>query len=184
MSEPIRRPLSREQALQWCRAIQRGEGLDRTADLERVPRGELAESSWDDPRFTLGLEYGALLALVRVFGLDLSREDGGLASTSAAPPLCPVVIPSLVLIFRGGLPPSYVVWSLPLDRHGPAPARHPSAWARTLEEARAAIPIPPLSECPRALVEDYLRPFPAAFTGWPEGYVGLCMHGEFVEAWG
>lgn len=95
--------------------------------------------------------------------------------------ICPIDLPAVVLIFRAGAPPQYVAWPL-LDPHRPAPARHPSAWARTLEEARAAAACaPPLSPCPLERVDDFLRPSPASFA--PAGYVGLCQHGELVEAW-
>jgi hypothetical protein len=63
------------EALAWCRRITGGEGLDRDSYIDRVPRGNVAEHLWNDGAFTLGLEYGALIALVEAFGLNLNEDD-------------------------------------------------------------------------------------------------------------
>lgn len=47
------------------------EGVDRSKFVGRVPRGEMAKRYWDDPMFSYGVEYGVLMALVKVFDLDL-----------------------------------------------------------------------------------------------------------------
>lgn len=40
--------------------------------LEWFPRGSVAVANWNDGLFTLGIEYGVLLALTEVFDLQPS----------------------------------------------------------------------------------------------------------------
>ena len=63
----------KEQAIEWYREITSGAGVDRNAALDVVERGNIALGLWDDGAFTLGIEYGVLIALVKAFGI--TRED-------------------------------------------------------------------------------------------------------------
>jgi hypothetical protein len=47
--------------------------VDRYKHLDVIQRGGVAESLWDDGAFTLGIEYGVLMALVELF--EIRRED-------------------------------------------------------------------------------------------------------------
>lgn len=61
--------MSKLEAIEWYKQITGGAGVDRDAFLDVVERGGIAVRLWDDCAFTLGVEYGALIALVRVFGI-------------------------------------------------------------------------------------------------------------------
>lgn len=67
--------MNKQQALAWFRRIQQGVGTypERMKYLEQFGAGRIAEAVWHDGKFTLGLEYGILIALVRVF--DLQKAD-------------------------------------------------------------------------------------------------------------
>lgn len=65
--------MTKDQAIAWYREITAGAGVDRYAALDVVRRGKVAVSLWDDGAFTLGVEYGVLIALVRAFGI--TRDD-------------------------------------------------------------------------------------------------------------
>lgn len=65
--------VTKVEAIQKIKEIQNGAGINRNDFIDRVPRGRLAVQSWDDGKFTLGIEYGYIIALVEVFGL--ARED-------------------------------------------------------------------------------------------------------------
>lgn len=67
--------MTRAEALEWCRAITSGDGVDRDKYVDRVSRGTLAERYWDDGYFTLGVEYGVLIALIEAFDLDLTTDE-------------------------------------------------------------------------------------------------------------
>lgn len=57
-------------ALAWWREIRSGGGVDRGKYREAVNPGNVAEHLWNDGAFTLGVEYGVLMALAELFGLS------------------------------------------------------------------------------------------------------------------
>lgn len=61
--------MNRQQALAMFAEIVSGEGFDRESAKDIVGRGEVPEQKWYDGLFSLGMEYGALFALVYVFDL-------------------------------------------------------------------------------------------------------------------
>jgi hypothetical protein len=61
--------MDRDQAIARIYEITSGSGVDRQTALAVIQRGEIAERHWNDGLFTLGIEYGYLLALVDVFNL-------------------------------------------------------------------------------------------------------------------
>lgn len=68
--------MNKDQAIKRIREIQSGTGVDRTSHLDWLPRGRVAVDHWDDGLFTLGIEYGTMLALIDAFGItaaDLKR---------------------------------------------------------------------------------------------------------------
>ena len=65
--------MTKEDAIRKIFEIQDGAGINRNDFIDRVPRGRLAVQAWDDDKFTLGTEYGYIIALVEVFGL--AKED-------------------------------------------------------------------------------------------------------------
>ena len=60
----------RGDAILYIKAIQNG-SFDRNA--VEVPKGSLAKRFWDDPTFSYGMEYGAILALMDLF--DISKDE-------------------------------------------------------------------------------------------------------------
>ena len=62
---------TKHQAIKEIKRIQNGGGFDRSNT--DVPKGGLAVNLWDDGRFTLGLEYGCIITLMRLF--DIKPED-------------------------------------------------------------------------------------------------------------
>lgn len=69
--------MSGQQAIAWFKRIQRGGGTysERMKFLEQFGAGEVAKALWHSGEFTLGMEYGILLALAAVF--DLRETDLG-----------------------------------------------------------------------------------------------------------
>ncbi len=65
--------MNKDQAIKWYREITSGAGVDRFAPLVVIDRGDVALGLWNDGAFTLGIEYGVLIALVKAFGI--TRED-------------------------------------------------------------------------------------------------------------
>ena len=65
--------MTKKEAIEWYKEITGGTGVDRYAALDIIRRGSVAKKLWDDPSFTLGVEYGALIVLVKAF--DISDED-------------------------------------------------------------------------------------------------------------
>ena len=70
--------MTKEQAIKWFKQIQNGAGTypERTAFLEEFGAGEIARAIWDSGEFTLGLEYGILIALSVVYSLSPQLEMG------------------------------------------------------------------------------------------------------------
>lgn len=64
--------MDKQQAIKRFREINGGAGVDRQSMLEWFPRGSVAVANWNDGLFTLGIEYGVLLALTEVFDLQPS----------------------------------------------------------------------------------------------------------------
>lgn len=63
--------MTKTEAIALFKEIQNGRG---TGDLREEFRrefgaGSVAENMWDDPKFTLGVEYGILIALQQVYDL-------------------------------------------------------------------------------------------------------------------
>lgn len=65
--------MTKKEAIEWFKEITGGAGVDRYAALDVIRRGSVAEKLWDDPSFTLGVEYGVCIALVKAF--NISNED-------------------------------------------------------------------------------------------------------------
>ena len=61
--------MTKEEAIKWFKEISSGTGVDRYAALDIIRRGCIAQDLWDDPVFTLGVEYGVLIALVKAFNI-------------------------------------------------------------------------------------------------------------------
>ena len=65
--------MDKAQAIAWFKEIDSGVGVDRYKHLNIIPRGAIAVTEWDGGIFTLGIEYGAMMAIVEIF--DLEKED-------------------------------------------------------------------------------------------------------------
>lgn len=66
--------MTREQAIEWYKEVQSGVfGSERMDYLEKFEVGEVAKMLWNNPDFTYGIEYGALIAIAKIF--DLSPDD-------------------------------------------------------------------------------------------------------------
>lgn len=79
MRRRIKTAATKDDAIARFREIQSGDGVDRDTYLAEFGAGEVAESCWNKGMFTLGIEYGYLIALAEVFGItpdDLSKADG------------------------------------------------------------------------------------------------------------
>jgi hypothetical protein len=63
--------ITKEEALVWYHQIQTGDGTSgvREEYCRKFPIGSLAERHWNDGMFTLGVEYGILIAIAKIFGL-------------------------------------------------------------------------------------------------------------------
>lgn len=70
---PETKMMTREEAVRWFKEIRAGSGVYR-ADFPDAMKGTLAKQHWDDPVFLLGVEYGVLIALKKIFGIVV---DGG-----------------------------------------------------------------------------------------------------------
>ena len=64
--------ISKEQAINKIKDIQNN-GLDDTEVLKDIPRGLIAIKLWDDVIFRYGIEYGAIIMLMRIF--DIKKEE-------------------------------------------------------------------------------------------------------------
>ncbi len=64
--------MTKTEAIALFKEIQNGRGTgDLREEFRREFRvGDVANKLWDDPEFTLGIEYGILIALQQVFDLD------------------------------------------------------------------------------------------------------------------
>ncbi len=68
--------MTKAEAIERYRAIQSGAGVKRDDYLESFGAGEIAKRLWDEERFTLGIEYGYLIALTECF--QITPEDLGI----------------------------------------------------------------------------------------------------------
>lgn len=64
--------VTKRQAIETINKIQYGSGVDREVLSENM-RGEIAKDYWNDNKFGLGAEYGAIAILMSLF--DITEED-------------------------------------------------------------------------------------------------------------
>jgi len=62
--------MDKAQSITLIKEIQDGK-FDRN-EID-VPRGNTAEVFWNDPMFSYGMEYGAILAIMKIF--DINKKD-------------------------------------------------------------------------------------------------------------
>jgi len=61
--------MTEEEADRWLQnIIENGTGYARKHYQDFNEIGEVAERLWNDPTFTLGLEYGILIAIDQIYG--------------------------------------------------------------------------------------------------------------------
>lgn len=60
--------MDKQQAIEYIKSIQNGD-FDRNKTKAEMPVSKLAENSWEEPVFQLGMEYGAIAVLMDVFGI-------------------------------------------------------------------------------------------------------------------
>jgi hypothetical protein len=68
--------MNKEEAIKEIHSIQCGSGIRRNRFPEEM-RGSIANNIWNDGKFTLGFEYGYMLALMDAFSItefDLTVE--------------------------------------------------------------------------------------------------------------
>ena len=65
--------LTRDEALAWFKRVPDGTAIDRAVYREQFGVGNVAAWQWDDPAFTLGVEYGIRMALAKTF--DIKPEE-------------------------------------------------------------------------------------------------------------
>ena len=69
----VRTALTRDEALAWFKRVLDGTADEREAYRKLFGAGTVAEYLWNDPSFTLGVEYGIHMALVMAF--DIKPEE-------------------------------------------------------------------------------------------------------------
>jgi len=64
--------MTKQEAIKLFREIQNGRGTGdfRTKYLVAFGAGRVAEKIWNEPEFTLGVEYGILIALSKAFDIE------------------------------------------------------------------------------------------------------------------
>lgn len=61
--------MTKDEAQKWARQVaHKGTGAVRQAYLKKFGAGEVAEKYWNAALFTLGIEYGILIAVAKVYG--------------------------------------------------------------------------------------------------------------------
>ena len=65
--------MKKAEAIKWYKRISGGKGINRHKYLYVLKRGRIAKRAWDKAIFTLGIEYGAMMALIEIF--NLTKED-------------------------------------------------------------------------------------------------------------
>ena len=68
--------MTRDEAVRWWREIRDGGGVDQEKYRDAVPPGNVAAYLWGEGAFTLGVEYGVLMALHEVFGITDAAKQG------------------------------------------------------------------------------------------------------------
>lgn len=70
--------MTRQEAARWWLEIREGQGVDRGKYRDAIALGGVVKFCGNDGRFTLGVEYGVLMALAEAFGLtdDNVRGEG------------------------------------------------------------------------------------------------------------
>ncbi len=61
--------MTKQEAIEKYRSIQGGGGVNRQDYLVTFDAGEIAKGRWNEPDFTLGVEYGYLIALAEMFSI-------------------------------------------------------------------------------------------------------------------
>ena len=64
-----REKFNKQAAIRFIKAIQNGE-LDRYENLDNFPRSNMAIEYWDNHMFSYGMEYGAIMALMKVYNIQ------------------------------------------------------------------------------------------------------------------
>jgi len=64
--------MTKTQAIQWIREIQSGK-FYRNEIVDKIPRGRIAVTLWNDATFTYGMEYGVIMALMKAY--DIEKGD-------------------------------------------------------------------------------------------------------------
>jgi len=60
--------LTKEEAKKWAQSMCKdGTGKVRKAYLEQFGVGRIAKEFWNDEKFCLGLEYGILIAVAKIY---------------------------------------------------------------------------------------------------------------------
>lgn len=62
----------KQAARDWIKEVQNGKVPSRDIIPENM-RGSIAKDMWNDSRFTLGIEYGCILAMLYFFNLEESE---------------------------------------------------------------------------------------------------------------
>lgn len=64
--------MTKDEEINLFKDIQSGDGVDRQ-EFPNGMKGTMAKQCWDDPLFTYGIEYGALIVLRKIY--DITVED-------------------------------------------------------------------------------------------------------------
>ena len=63
--------MTKEEAIEWYKSIPKGTYKERKEYLDKFGAGEIAKNMWNDNTFTYGIEYGILIAIAKIFDLEL-----------------------------------------------------------------------------------------------------------------
>ena len=69
--------MGRQQAIKWMKDIQSGSGVDRRSFPDSM-KGSIVKEKWHDSIFIIGIEYGVLIAIMKIFNLkeeDLKKDE-------------------------------------------------------------------------------------------------------------
>jgi len=64
--------MKKQEAIQWIKDIQDGK-FNQDEFIDEMPLGSIATNNWHEGLFSYGMEYGAILAVMKIF--DLTKED-------------------------------------------------------------------------------------------------------------
>ena len=62
--------VTKEDAIKFYHEVQLGNGPSRQEYIDRFPVGGMAREYWQDSMFAYGNEYGMLIAIAYLFGLE------------------------------------------------------------------------------------------------------------------